>query len=294
MAHNNKLLTAFLHVFFTIMCIACIIPVLMVISASLSSEASLVEYGYTIFPKELSLDSYKFVFSSSNSIFKAYGITIFVTVGSVILGVMTTAMYAYVITRPYFKQSQLFSFISYFTMLFNGGLVATYLINVKVLNLSNSILALILPGTFTAWNVMVTKSFFNVSVPDSIVESAKIDGAGEFKIFMQIVMPISLPCIATIALFITMSKWNDWMSPMLYITEPDLYTLSFLLQNMLLNIQQLMENAAESGVSHQMEQIPSEGARMALCIIAAGPILIAYPFFQKYFVQGMTVGAVKG
>ena len=138
------------------------------------------------------------------------------------------------------------------------------------------------------------RKFFNVSVPDSIVESAKIDGAGEFKVFMRIVMPISLPCIATIALFITMSKWNDWMSPMLYITEPNLYTLSFLLQNMLLNIQLLMENAAESGVSYQMEQIPSEGARMALCVIAAGPILIAYPFFQKYFVQGMTVGAVKG
>ena len=294
MAHNNKLLSVILHVFFIIVCIGSILPVLMVISASFSSEASLVEYGYTIFPKELSLDSYKFVFSSSNSIFNAYGVTILVTVVSVIVGVMTTAMYAYVITRPYFKQSAFFSFLSYFTMLFNGGLVATYLINVKVLNLSNSVLALILPGAFTAWNVMVTKSFFNVSVPDSIVESAKIDGAGEFKVFMRIVMPISLPCIATIALFITMSKWNDWMSPMLYITEPNLYTLSFLLQNMLLNIQLLMENAAESGVSHQMEQIPSEGARMALCVIAAGPILIAYPFFQKYFVQGMTVGAVKG
>ena len=294
MTHNNKFLTVFLHIFFCLLCVICVLPVLMVISASISSEASLVEYGYTLFPKEISFDSYRFVFSSSNSIFRAYAVTIIVTVLSVVIGVLTTAMYAYVITRPYFKQAKLFSFLSYFTMIFNGGLVATYLINVKVLSLSNSIWALILPGTFTAWNVMVTKSFFNASVPDSIIESAKIDGAGEFKIFLRIVMPISLPCIATIALFITMSKWNDWMSPMLYVTEPDLYTLSFLLQNMLLNIQQLMENAAEAGISHQMEQIPSEGARMALCIVAAGPILIAYPFFQKYFIQGMTVGAVKG
>ena len=179
-------------------------------------------------------------------------------------------------------------------MLFSGGLVASYLINTKVLNLSNTIWALILPGTMGAWNVIVLKSFFQGSVPYEIIESGKLDGANEFKIFFKLVMPISLPGIATIALFIMIAKWNDWLTPMLFITNNKLYTLSFLLQNMMNNIQEMMNNAAESGVASQMENLPTEGARMALCMVAVAPMLVAYPFFQKYFIQGMTVGSVKG
>mgnify|MGYP004533055363 FL=1 len=294
MRYKNKPLSVILNIFFIIMCVICIYPVLMALGASFTSEASLVKDGYRVIPKVFSLDSYKYVFGTSNAILRAYAITIVVTAASVLLGVLVSAMYAYVIGRKDFEYRTVFSFISFFTMLFSGGLVASYLINTKVLNLSNTIWALILPGTIGAWNVIVLKSFFQGSVPYEIIESGKLDGADEFKIFFKLVMPISLPGIATIALFIMIAKWNDWLAPMLYITNNKLYTLSFLLQNMMNNIQEMMNNAAESGVASQMENLPTEGARMALCMVAVAPMLVAYPFFQKYFIQGMTVGSVKG
>lgn len=294
MKYNNKPLSVTLNIFFVIMCVICIFPVLMALSASFTSEASLIKEGYRLIPKVTSLDAYKYVFGTSNAIVRAYGITILVTAVSVVFGVLVSSMYAYVIGRKDFEYRKLFSFISFFTMLFNGGLVASYLINTKFLHLSNNLWALILPGTMSAWNVIVLRSFFQGSVPYEIIESGKLDGADEFKVFFKLVMPISLPGIATIALFIMIAKWNDWLAPMLYITDSKLYTLSFLLQNMMNNIQEMMNNAAESGVSNQMENMPTEGARMALCMVAIAPMLVAYPFFQKYFIQGMTVGSVKG
>ena len=294
MRYKNKPLSVILNIFFIIMCVICIYPVLMALGASFTSEASLIKDGYRVIPKVFSLDSYKYVFGTSNAILRAYAITIVVTAASVLLGVLVSAMYAYVIGRKDFEYRTIFSFISFFTMLFSGGLVASYLINTKVLNLSNTIWELILPGTIGAWNIIVLKSFFQGSVPYEIIESGKLDGADEFKIFFKLVMPISLPGIATIALFIMIAKWNDWLTPMLYITNNKLYTLSFLLQNMMNNIQEMMNNAAESGVASQMENLPTEGARMALCMVAVAPMLVAYPFFQKYFIQGMTVGSVKG
>lgn len=294
MKYKNKPLTVVINIFFILMCIVCIYPVLMALGASFSSEASLLKDGYRIIPKEFSLDAYKYVFGTSNAIVRAYAVTIFVTAVSVVLGVIICAMYAYAISRRDFRHRTLFSFISFFTMLFNGGLVASYIITTKVLYLSNTLLVLILPGSMSAWNVIVLRSFFRGSVPFEIIESGKLDGAGEFRIFFKLIMPISLPGIATIALFIMISKWNDWLGPMLYITDSKLYTLSFLLQNMMNNIQEMINNAAESGASAQMESLPTEGARMALCMVAIGPLLVAYPFFQKYFIQGMTIGSVKG
>ena len=294
MRYKNKPLSVILNIFFIIMCVICIYPVLMALGASFTSEASLIKDGYRVIPKVFSLDSYKYVFGTSNAILRAYAITIVVTAASVLLGVLVSAMYAYVIGRKDFEYRTIFSFISFFTMLFSGGLVASYLINTKVLNLSNTIWALILPGTMGAWNVIVLKSFFQGSVPYEIIESGKLDGANEFKIFFKLVMPISLPGIATIALFIMIAKWNDWLTPMLFITNNKLYTLSFLLQNLMNTIQEMIHNAAESGVASQMANLPTEGARMALCMVAVAPMLVAYPFFQKYFIQGMTVGSVKG
>lgn len=294
MKHNNKILKIFLDTFFILLCGISIYPVLMVIGASFTSENILIKYGYHVIPKEFSIDAYKYIFTTSSSVGRAYINTIIVTASSVVIGVLSTAMYAYVISRKDFKHRNLFSFISFFTMLFSGGLVASYLINVKVFTLSNSIWALILPGCVGAWNIMVLKSFFASSIPFEIIESGKIDGASELTIFFKLVLPISLPGIATIALFITMAKWNDWMGPMLYVTEDSLYTVSFLLQNMLTNIEALSKVGADVGATTVVQQLPSEGARMALCMVAIGPMLVIYPFFQKYFIQGMTVGAVKG
>lgn len=290
---KNKTLNIVLHIFFIIFCILCIIPVLMALSASFSSEGAIVSHGYSILPKEISLDGYKYVFSTGYSILSAYAMTIVTVAAGVIFGVLATAMYGYVISRKDFEHGKFFLIFVFFTQLFNGGMVAAYIINTQALHLTNTPIILMITCAFSSWNVLVLKSFFTSSVPFSIIEAGTIDGANEYKIFFQLVMPISLPGIATIALFITLDKWNDWMTPMLYITDKRLYTLSFLLQSMLTNIQQMLEDAQNSGVASDMEKIPSESARMALCMVALGPMLVIYPFFQKYFIQGMTIGSVK-
>lgn len=290
---KNKLLNIVLHMFFIIFCVLCIIPVLMALSASFSSETAIVSHGYSILPKEISLDGYKYVFGSGYSILSTYAVTIITVVLGVILGVLATAMYGYVISRKDFEHGKFFLLFVFFTQLFSGGMVAAYIVNTQVLHLTNTPVILITACAFSSWNVLVLKSFFSSSVPFSIIEAGTVDGANEYKIFFELVMPISLPGIATIALFITLDKWNDWMTPMLYITDKRLYTLSFLLQTMLTNIQQMLEDAQNSGIAGSMDKIPSESARMALCMVALGPMLIIYPFFQKYFIQGMTVGSVK-
>lgn len=294
MKKENRIVNLILNIIFILLCIVCIFPILLVLSISFTDEGALFEYGYNIIPRAFSLDAYKYVFASTETILRAYANTIGVTVISTVLGVLITALYAYVISRKDFKYRNVFAFFSYFTMLFNGGLVASYLINTNLLGLSNSYSALILPGLLSAWNVMVLKSFFATSVPFEIIESGKLDGASEFRIFAKLVVPIAKPGIMTIALFIVLNKWNDWSTPMLYITDTDKYTLAFLMQNMLTNVEEMLNASQQSGASFNMNQIPQEGAKMALCLVAAGPILIAYPFFQKYFIQGMTIGAVKG
>lgn len=294
MNQKNKALNIILNLFFIVLCAVCVFPLLLTLSISLTDEGALFDYGYRIIPPKLSLDAYKYVFSSTGVILRAYGVTVFVTAAGTALGVLVTAMYAYVISRPDFKYRNAFSFFSYFTMLFGGGIAATYLIISNLLHMSNTFAVLIVPGAISAWNVMVLRSFFDTSVPISIIESGKLDGAGEMRIFFGLVFPIAIPGIMTIALFIALGKWNDWQSPMLYITDRDKHTLAFLMQNMLTNIEEMMKAAKYTGVAADMSEIPQEGARMALCLVAAGPILIAYPFFQKYFIQGMTIGAVKG
>ncbi len=294
MKKENRGVNIALHIFFIVLCALCVFPVLLTLSISFTDESMLFEKGYQLIPSKFTLDAYKWVFGSTGTILRAYANTIWVTFAGTIFGVAVTALYAYVISRPDFKYRNAFSFFSYFTMLFNGGLVASYLINTRMLGLGNSMAALIIPGTLSAWNVMVMKAFFDTSVPISIIESGKLDGASELRIFTKLVVPIAKPGIMTIALFLVLNKWNDWSTPMLYITDRDKYTLAFLMQNMLTNIQEMVSASQHAGVTLDMGEVPQEGGKMALCIVTAGPILIAYPFFQKYFIQGMTIGAVKG
>ena len=192
-----------------------------------------------------------------------------------------------------YRYRKLFTFIAFFTMLFSGGTVAGYMVTTGILNLKNSIWVLIFPYVMNAWHVIVMRSFYSMSIPTAIIEAAKIDGANEYQIYFKIVLHISLPGLATIALFATLTYWNDWWLPLLYITEPQKYNLQYLLQSMISNIQNLTENSAQMGSANLLANVPKEGARMALCIIATLPILFVYPFFQKYFIQGLTVGSVK-
>lgn len=293
--HAGKKLNFILHLIFLIMAVCCIFPILLTVSISFSSNQALMDYGYKIIPKVFSLEAYKFILNDPTTILRAYGVTIFNTVVGTFLSTGIIALYAYPLSRKDFVLRKHAMFYVFFTMLFSGGTVSWYIVCSTVFHLSNTIWAMILPGLMNVWFVIIMRTFFQTNVPFSIIESGKLDGAGEFTIFFKLVLPISLPGIATVALFQTLWFWNDWWLPIMFIVEPKLYNLQFLLQRMMQNIQKLNENAEYmANASDALMNIPSEGARMALCIIAMGPILIVYPFFQKYFISGLTVGSVKG
>lgn len=291
----GKISNILLHILFIIMVICCVFPILLTISVSFTSDKSLTEFGYMLIPKEWSLESYKFIFEDPSTILHAYGVTIFNTVLGAGLSTLVIALFAYPLSRKDFIFRKAFTFYIFFTMLFSGGTVSWYIVCTSVFHLSNKIWAMILPMLMNAWYVIIMRTFFQTNVPVSIIESGKLDGASELRIFFRLVLPISLPGIATIALFQTLAYWNDWWMPIMFIVDSRLYNLQFLLQRMMQNIQLMNENAQYmANASAKMANIPKEGARMALCVVAMGPILIVYPFFQKYFIQGLTVGSIKG
>lgn len=291
----GKTANIILHIIFILMTVMCLFPLLLVLSISFSSNSSIMEYGYSIIPKEFSLEAYEYILETPITIIRAYGITIFNTVAGTFLSTLVIALFAYPLSRNDFKFRKAFTYYLLVTMLFSGGTVSWYIVCSNVFHLSNTIWAMILPYLMNAWYVIIMRTFFRTNVPFSIIESGQLDGANEYIIFFKLVIPISLPGIATIALFQALAFWNDWWLPIMFIVKPELYNLQFLLQRMMQNIQQLNENARYmASAADELVNIPTEGARMALCIIAMGPILIAYPFFQKYFIQGLTVGSVKG
>ena len=284
----------FIHMIFITGCLLIILPLLIILGSSFQSQQDIAINGYRIIPKEFSALSYQMIFKNPTSILNAYGVTAFTTVVGVIISMLLCTSFAYVLSRENYRYRKILMFYIFFTMLFNGGMVANYLWIANTLGLKNNIWALILPTTVSAWNVMLMKGFLS-SVPVSMIESARIDGANELLIYFRIVLPCAKPALATVALFYALTYWNDWYLALLYIDNDRLLNLQSLLQRILKNIALL--NSAEalnSGMVSKMSDIPTEGARMAMCIIAAGPMLVIFPFFQKYFVQGLTVGSVKG
>ena len=295
MNKKNRMFQIIMSALFIFIALVCVIPVVLVLIISLTDQSSINTYGYSFFPKQWSLDAYRYIWSSArHTILSAYGITIFTTVIGTVAGVLIVALYAYPISRNDFKCRNTFAFISFFTMLFSGGMGSWYMVCTSMLHLGNTVWALILPGVMNSWYVVILRTFFATSIPPSVIESAKIDGAGEYIILFRLVMPLSLPGLATIALFFTLRFWNDWYNALMFITDDRLRNLQFLLQSMLSKIQMLSESDGNTYAAESIREIPSDSVRMALCMIAAGPILIVYPFFQKYFIQGLTVGAVKG
>ena len=278
------------------MSLTCIIPVLLVVAISFSAEQSITEYGYRFIPKIFSMEGYTFLANQSKMILRALGISLFVTIVGTVLGVMLTTLMGYVLSRPNYKLNGFLTMVVFIPMVFNGGLVSTYFVVSQLLGLKNSVWALILPLAVSSFNVIICRTFFKTTVPESLIESAKMDGASQLTIFSRIVLPISLPVLATIGLFLTFAYWNDWYQSMLYIDESKLLSLQALLNNIMANIQALAANAATLGVSsaEMIANMPKEAARMAIVVIIVLPIACAYPFFQKYFISGLTVGAVKG
>lgn len=284
------------NVLIALFSLSCIIPFVFVIIISLTDENYLLEHGYSFFPKLMSLHAYHYVFEGAMAqrIMRSFGVSIFVTVVGTIINTTMTSTYAYAISRPYFPYRRFFTIYALITMLFSSGMVANYLVVTNLLQLKDSIWALILPMALGPFGIMIMRTFFKKTVPDSIIESARIDGASEFKVFVKIVLPLAVPGIATISLFSALSYWNDWFQALLYIQNDALFPMQFLLMKIQNNLQALAENAGMSAqMSEGLASLPKESVRMAIVVIATLPIAVTYPFFQKHFVGGLTIGGVK-
>ena len=297
-SHLNQIqgsTNAIFNVIFVILALACIIPVVFIFMISISSEHSIKMNGYQFIPSAYSLDSYKFLLLEGQMIVTALGVSVAVTVIGTVIGVALTMLMGYVLSRSTYKLNGFFTMVVFIPMIFNGGMISSYVVNTQFLNLKNSIWALILPLCVSSFNVVICKTFFKTNIPESIIESAQIDGATQFQIFGKIALPLSKPLMATIALFLTFGYWNDWFQSSLYISDTKLYSLQALLDHVQRNIE-VMANNPSLGVTtaQYMNSMPKEGARMAMAIIIIIPIACCYPFFQKYFISGLTVGAVKG
>ncbi len=281
-----------LHGVFIILTAAYIIPMLLCVSISLSNENSLIAYGYSIIPKEFSLEAYRLVFKNPTQILNAYRTTIIFTAASTALAILVMGLLAYPLSRPNYKYRAQLNFFVFFTMLFSGGMVPTYLLITKYLHMNDTMWVYILPGLVSAYNVMIIRTNYS-SLPYELVEAAKIDGASELFICFKIVMPLCKPALASIGFIFLVNKWNDWMTSLLYIRDLDLYSLQYLLQR-ILKESEYLKQLAETGSNIGEVVFPTESFRYAMAIVAAGPVLVIFPFFQKHFAKGMTLGGVKG
>ena len=272
-----------------------ILPFILIFMASITEEKSLTQYGYSFFPKQFSLDAYKYLVNQISTVGRAYltsiGLTVVGTVGNMLL----TTMFAYPLSREDFKYRGIFAFILFFTMLFNGGIVPSYMVLSRLLHIKDSYFALLLPNLLMgAFNVLLVRNYYKSNIPASIVESAQLDGAGELTIFWKIMLPLSVPVNVTVGLFAGLAYWNDWTNALYYIDNTKYYGIQNMLMRIMENITFLTSGQASRVVDTSAITVPSVGMRMALAVIGILPILVLYPFLQKYLIKGIVVGAVKG
>ena len=294
MVSNNKTEQVVLHFIFILLCIIAAAPFLLLISSSITEESTLLQYGYSFFPKKISFYAYEYLFQSGGKILKGLGLSVVVTIVGTACSILMTVLFAYPISRKELPHRNLFSFLVFFTMLFNGGLVPTYMMYTQIFHIKNTIWALIVPSLLmNAFYIIMMRSFFLSNIPDSLIEAARIDGAGEFRILFRIVLPLSKPMLATLALMVGLGYWNDWMNSLYYITDDSLYTLQAILNNIITSIT-FLQSSTMGSVASAVSAMPSTGIRMAIAVVGVIPVLLIYPFFQKYFIKGIVVGGVKG
>lgn len=275
-----------------IISLVCIIPFILLISSSLTSEEMLVKNGYSFWPQKIDLSAYKYLLFGSGAVLRGYAISILVTVSGTLLSLLLTILFAYPLSRKDLPGRNIFAFFIFFTMLFNGGLVPTYIMWTQMFHIKNTLWALIFPNLLmNAFNVIMMRTYFMTSVPEEVIEAARIDGSGEFRILFGIVVPMALPIIITITLLVGLGYWNDWLNGLYYINNDKYYSIQVLLTKMLENVE-MVKKASSAGASSM--KMPSTSIRMAVAVIGALPVLAVYPFFQKYFVKGIVIGAVKG
>ncbi|WP_440961051.1 carbohydrate ABC transporter permease [Paenibacillus nitricinens] len=289
---DRKIFSGIGYVSLIVLAILCIFPFVLVVSSSLTEESKILTEGYQFIPTAFSTEAYRILFKYPDQMIQAYMVTIGVTIIGTLLGLFLTSMTAYALSRKDFKWRNKFSFFFFFTTLFNGGLVPWYLLMVNYLHIKDTLMALVIPMMLNVFYIIVMKSFMG-SIPEAIVESAKIDGAGDFKIYARLILPLSKPALATIGLFLALAYWNDWYNALLFISDEKLMPLQYYLYKMLGNMDGMRKAMMGAGAV-VTTSIPSESLKMAMTVVATGPILLAYPFVQRYFVQGLTIGAVKG
>lgn len=288
---SDRALNGVFYAFIMSFSLFCLLPFWLVLSSSLTDEINLLQKGYSLIPQKVSLEAYKLIFRT-DVIFNAYKVTILVTAAGTILSILFTSAMAYAVSVNTVKYRNHITFYVYFTMLFNGGLVPSYILISKYLDMKDSIWVLIIPALITPWYMFLLRNFFK-TIPASLAESARIDGANDVYILFKIIIPLSLPAMATIGLFYALGYWNEWFRALLFIEKPELYPLQYIIMHILRSVDFANVIAKESGISTG-QIIPAYSTRMATTIVTIGPIIFVYPFIQKYFVKGLTVGSVKG
>ena len=289
---NDQILTIFFYLLLALIAFVCLFPIIFAFVGSLNTEAEVAKNGFMLFPETYSLDTYKYVFQTQgHRLLNAYRTSIIVTVGGTLISVVITVMYAYVITIKDFRFGKAFAFFAYFTMIFNGGMLSWYIVTTKYLGLKDSYLAMMLPYAINVFNMYLVRNFIK-GLPYELIESAKMDGAGHFRILWKIVVPLSKAGIVTIVLCYALQYWNDFYLPLMLINDEEFYSIQYILYKMMANIQFLASNPSSAMAAHVT--LPTQTIKMAITCIAIGPIILFYPFVQKYFVKGVTVGALKG
>lgn len=279
----------------TIAVVIALMPILLIVIASFTAENSLIQFGYSYVPKKWSLDAYYYMVKQGVTIARAYGVSFFVTIVGTSISVLLTTMLAYPMSRKSFKYRNILAFFVFFTMLFNGGIVPSYIMWTKIFAIKNTIWALIIPNYLvTAFNVILVKNYYSNSIPESLIEAAQIDGASELTIFGKIMLPLAVPTVATISLFTGLCYWNDWTNGLYYIDDQKLFSIQQLLMKIMNNIQALRSNSNAALLGTGAVDLPGTSIRMAMAVIGILPIMLVYPFVQKYLVKGVVVGAVKG
>ncbi|WP_394916578.1 carbohydrate ABC transporter permease [uncultured Robinsoniella sp.] len=278
----------------TVVTILIIIPFILLFMSSITSENALIRDGYSFFPKEISLEAYRYILKNASSVFRAYGITILVTLVGTAGNTLLSALLAYPLSLKDLPFKRAITFYVFFTMLFNGGLVPSYLMWSGTFHINNTIWAYIMPGfLMSAMNVLLIRTFFANSIPDALFEAAQIDGASQFRIFGTIVLPLGKPILVAMGLFAGLGYWNDWTNGLYYVRDTNLYGIQNLLNKMITDIK-VLSSGMSGGGSVAAANIPSASVRMAIAFVAMVPILCCYPFLQKYFAKGIAIGAVKG
>ena len=295
MASDTKIFKIISTIILGLLALVALLPIILIVIASFTDETTLLRNGYSFFPEMWSADAYVYMIQQGSTIFRAYGISILVTIIGTVVSVLITTMIAYPMSRRNFKYKNALAFFVFFTMLFNGGVVPSYMMWTQVFQIKNTLWALIIPNYLCgAFNIFLVRNYYANSIPEALIESAQIDGASELTIFFKIIFPLAVPTVATISLFTALIYWNDWVNALYYIQKPQYYGIQNLLIRIMNNIQYLKSGAASVAVGTGAISLPSNAVRMSMAVIGILPIVVIYPSVQKYFVKGVVVGTVKG